>query len=134
MSNREPQAAKWPWPESFDAVTAAPKSHKILINNEKVRVLEIVIRPGEKEPMHTHKWPSVMIVDQRARIRYYNENDELVFESPEDVQASDKLNPDWMAPEGLHAVENIDAKLYYGIRIEIKEKISQKRIYGFVQN
>lgn len=59
--------------ENTDAVIAAPHSHKVLFENEKVRVVEVVVQPGQKEPMHTHAWPSVMMVDSSTRIKYYDE-------------------------------------------------------------
>src|SRR5262245_11823712 len=43
----------WPWPDSLDAVLAAPSSHRVLFENEHTRVLEVTIAPGEREPEHT---------------------------------------------------------------------------------
>ena len=57
MSNQESSQ----WPDSLDAVVAAPASHNIMLENEQVRVLEVIVRPGEKEPMHHHKWQSIML-------------------------------------------------------------------------
>jgi hypothetical protein len=34
-------------------------------------VLKVVIEPGAREPERTHRAPSVMMVDEPARIRYY---------------------------------------------------------------
>jgi hypothetical protein len=61
----------WAWPPSMDAVVAAPESHRVLFENDDVRVLEVTIAAGHREPEHTHRDPSVMIVDDPARIRYY---------------------------------------------------------------
>ncbi len=110
----------WPWPESADAVAAAPDSHEVLIDNESVRVLRVRIRPGEREPAHTHRWPSVMIVDGPARIRYYDADGKLRFETPEGREAASEPHPNWMGPEGLHAVENIDDRPFLAWRIELK--------------
>jgi quercetin dioxygenase-like cupin family protein len=60
----------WPWPETLDAVIAAPGSHRVLMDNERVRVLEVVIEPGTREPEHTHHALSVMLIGQPAHIRY----------------------------------------------------------------
>jgi len=54
----------WPWDKSLDATIAAPNSHKVLLENDQTRVVEVVILAGHREPAHTHEWPSVMIVDQ----------------------------------------------------------------------
>jgi predicted metal-dependent enzyme (double-stranded beta helix superfamily) len=116
--------ADWPWPDSLDAVEAAPDSHVVLLENERVRVVEVVIPPGEKEPRHTHRWPSVMLVDRAARIQYYDETGEVAYESPERPadEAADRTPPEveWMGPEGPHAVENIDDVPYHALRVELK--------------
>jgi len=71
----------WTWPPSMDAVVAAPESHRVLFENDDVRVLEVIIAVGHREPEHTHRGPSVMIVDGPARIRYY-QGDTLTLSSP----------------------------------------------------
>ncbi len=60
-------------PNETDAVIAAPNSHKVLLENDDVRVVEVIVLPGQKEPMHTHAWKSVMIVDSSTKIKYHNE-------------------------------------------------------------
>lgn len=120
----------WPWPASLDAVAAAPDSHRVLLENDTVRVVEVTVAPGVREPVHTHRWPSVMLVDEAARIRYYGEEGELEFESPESVgittvgEALRTTPPrsEWMEPEGPHAVENVDTRRYHAIRVELKDR------------
>lgn len=53
----------WRWPDTLEAVNAAPKNHKILFENDHVRLLEVVVQPGETENMHGHKYPSVFMMD-----------------------------------------------------------------------
>lgn len=106
--------------DDTDAVIAAPNSHKILLENDNVRVIEVVILPQQKEPMHTHRWPSVMIVDSSTRIMYYDETGKGT-EYPEQEAAKESLFVEWLGSEGLHAVENLDqVKTYRAIRIELK--------------
>jgi predicted metal-dependent enzyme (double-stranded beta helix superfamily) len=107
----------WPWPETMDAVRAAPASHRVLVDNDRVRVLEVVIAPGVREPEHTHQSASVMIVDEPARIRYYV-GDELRSESPERQEPGVRV--EWMEPEGPHSVENVDERRFHAIRVELK--------------
>lgn len=103
-----------------DAVIAAPNSHKVLLENDKARVLEVIILPGQKEPMHIHQWPSIMIVDSSTKIRYYNDLGEAT-EYTERETSKEKPFVEWLGPEGLHSVENLDeSKTYHAIRIEIK--------------
>ena len=37
-----------------DPVKTSPQYYKVLLENEQVRVLEYRLKPGEKEPMHSH--------------------------------------------------------------------------------
>ena len=50
------------FPDGFDAVEAAPQSHKVLFENAIVRVLQVEVAPGTKEPMHHHRWPSIFVI------------------------------------------------------------------------
>ena len=52
----------WPWPDELDALIAAPAFHENLFENDLVRYLEVIIRPGDFVPVHTHRWPSVIYV------------------------------------------------------------------------
>jgi hypothetical protein len=108
----------WDWPPSMDAVVAAPESHRVLFENDEVRVLEVTIAAGHREPEHTHRQPSVMIVDGPARIRYY-EGDVLTFSSPPGTAVAG-TRASWMEPEGPHSVENVDTRPYHAIRVELQ--------------
>ena len=55
-------AAAWPWPDSLDALIAAADYHFLILENERVRVLQVIIPPGAFVPVHTHRWPSVINV------------------------------------------------------------------------
>lgn len=46
------------WPESLDAMQAAPDPHKVRLGKEQVRVLEAGVAPGDSVPVHTHCGPS----------------------------------------------------------------------------
>src|SRR5207249_325067 len=52
----------WVWPVSLDALEAAPGSHRLLFENDAVRVLETRIAPGETTEVHTHRWPGIVYV------------------------------------------------------------------------
>jgi hypothetical protein len=43
------------WPDSLDAMVAAPEHHGLLLENERVRILDSLIKPGERVPLHTHR-------------------------------------------------------------------------------
>src|SRR5438874_10025726 len=59
------------WPDAFDALVAAPAHHTLLFENERVRVLNTCIAPGDRTPLHTHRWPSALyIVSWSSFVRY----------------------------------------------------------------
>ena len=49
--------------DATDAVAAAPAHHKVILENETIRVLEARVPLHSKEPPHTHFWPSVFFED-----------------------------------------------------------------------
>jgi len=121
------------FPDGYDGVQAAPHSHKVIFENEFVRVLEVSIEPGTTEPFHHHRWPSFFIdYDTGGRTPHmrYHRPDGSVRDTPS--QEEPILNPGhwtvhWMKPEPMHAVENADApgdpsipKRPPWIRVEIK--------------
>jgi hypothetical protein len=102
------------FPDGFDAVQAAPNSHKVVFENAFVRVLQVSLAPGTTEPFHHHRWPSFFIgYDTGGRTPHirYHRPDGSVHDSPSHVDPT--LNPghwtvQWMEPEPMHAVENAD--------------------------
>ena len=54
------ESKPWRWPDSLDALQAAPESHRLLFESDVVRVLETTIGPGQMTPVHTHRWPGIL--------------------------------------------------------------------------
>jgi hypothetical protein len=50
-------------PDALDAVAVAPATHKVLVENETVRILDVNLPAGAKEPAHSHVWPAIVIED-----------------------------------------------------------------------
>lgn len=124
-----PLRSAWTWSPFLDAVQAAPKSHRVLIDNERVRVLEVVLQPGQREPVHTHEWPGVMYVTSAAPLRYFSAtltNGKWVEKAEETGTPTPVSNPNrprppqYVEPEGPHAVENVGNTPYRALRVEIK--------------
>ena len=63
VATQQGQGILWRWPDSMDSINAAPKNHKVLFENDHVRLLEVTVQPGETENMHGHKYPSVFMMD-----------------------------------------------------------------------
>jgi len=105
-------------PEELDAVAAAPENHEVLFENDMVRVLRVVIRPGEVENKHTHKWPSVFTIYKLPKIKYFNDEGRLV--PLPGNRSGVEGHPFWMEAEGVHWVENHDTFSLDAIRVELK--------------
>ncbi|WP_020577842.1 hypothetical protein [Actinopolymorpha alba] len=119
--------ATWPWPRSMDGSIAAPEAHHVVFENDLVRVVEVKIDAGERLPEHTHRLPSVVIVDAPARLRVRagdsaegDEGEPEPAEAPEAPGAPEGPRPSWAEPVGPHSVENIDDHRYHALRIELK--------------
>ena len=46
----------------LDAVQRDPDHHDVLLENEHVRLLDALLRPGEQTEIHIHVWPSALYV------------------------------------------------------------------------
>jgi hypothetical protein len=55
-------ASDWKWEATLDALVAAPAQHRLIFENAHVRVLDTQIAPGERTPVHTHRWPAAHYV------------------------------------------------------------------------
>jgi hypothetical protein len=109
------------WPDSLDAVVAAPQNHKVVLENERVRVLEVTVRPGEREPLHMHRMPSVMYVMAEDNIRDYDADGKLLYDSRTDKSPPKTPYTIWMEPQAPHVVENLSKKPVQLLRVELKQ-------------
>ena len=116
------------FPDGFDAVQAAPKSHRVVFENAFVRVLEVSVSPGMTVPMHHHRWPSLVLTwDTGGKTPHihYRRQDGSVRDIPSVSEAihPNVWNAHWMEPEPMHSVEILEAPDSTGppdLRIEIK--------------
>jgi quercetin dioxygenase-like cupin family protein len=51
-----------------DAVAVDPMHHHVIMENDRVRVFEVLAAPGDKSPMHSHP-PLVAVSLSKARLR-----------------------------------------------------------------
>jgi len=112
--------AAWPWPDSLDALIAAPKHHKLVLDNERVRVLDTHIPAGDIVPVHTHRWPAVYYTISGAPfVRRDGEGNVLL-----DTRIH-PMPPDQPAPfiECLppHSIENVGETEIHLISVEMKD-------------
>lgn len=93
--------------------TSPPKGHRILLENERVRVLEACIRPGETTGMHSHP-PCVVYALGSARVK-------LSFQDGTSREAEIRDGDTSWSEGGWHDVENIGTTDDIGIIVELKE-------------
>ena len=110
-----------PWPADLDAVQAAPENHKVIFENEHVRVLEVTIAPHGKEPIHVHCWPGTLYVTQAGDAIDRDANGKILFDSRQ-LKVRPKVPfVEWTPPEGPHSVENLDDLPLKLVRVENKD-------------
>lgn len=123
-------AIQWQWPDSLDAVKAAPDSHKVLFENDKIRILEVTVDPYGFEPMHTHRYPSVMFGPGNDTSHYDIIYYKYDYDSIKHVYyASDSIHQrsggagtgeHFMKPEGPHRIKNLSNVRFIAFGVEFK--------------
>ncbi len=110
---------EWPWPDSLDALTAAPRHHKLVLENDRVRVLDTHIPAGDFVPVHTHRWPAVYYTLAAGDFIRRDGEGNVTFDSrtapPRDSAAGylDCLPP--------HSIENVGSTEIHLISVEWKK-------------
>jgi quercetin dioxygenase-like cupin family protein len=110
----------WPWPDSLDALAAAPQYHHLLLENENVRVLNVVIGPGQLVPVHTHRWPSVVYTIGAVDFVRRDGDGNILLDTrtlPHDAQPPPVA---WIPPLPPHSVENVGQSEIRLFTVELK--------------
>lgn len=108
------------WPPCLDAIAAAPDHHQVLLENEHVRVLDTRIKPGERVPVHTHQWPSVVYALATNDFVRYDASGAVVLDSRNadiDIKPGSVI---WLPPLDEHSVENVGDGEIRAIVVELK--------------
>jgi hypothetical protein len=58
-----PFSKEFPFPIAYDSYIAAPNNHFMRYQDDHIRFLEVVFRPGERENLHGHPYYSVFTQD-----------------------------------------------------------------------
>ncbi len=105
-----------------DAVKgAAAAHHKLLLENDQVRVLETKIRPGERTAVHVHPWSAVQYVVTFSDFIRYDEHGKVHLDSrtlSKKPQVGEAL---WSGPVPRHSIENVGKTDLTVIAVELKQ-------------
>jgi hypothetical protein len=109
----------WEWPDSLDALAAAPGFHTALLETDDVRVLDARIGPGETVPVHTHRWPAVLYVLSTAHFVRRDDAGAILVDTraqggPPRIGAAL-----WSPPLPPHTPENVDSSEIHVLSVEV---------------
>jgi len=106
--------------DELDGVAVAPANHKVIFENDEVRVLETTIAAGETTPLHTHLAPTVLYVLSGSHFIRRDENGATMVDT--------RANADFVLPKVLyaattprHTIENTGADDLVVIGVELKQ-------------
>ena len=107
--------------DSLDALVAAPNHHKLLFENERVRVLSTSIPAGDRTPVHTHQWPSVLYILSWSDFIRYDDKGNVLLDSRTVESLKNPPSILWSSPLPPHSLENIGETELKVIAVELKE-------------
>jgi hypothetical protein len=111
---------EWIWPDSLDAMIAAPDHHAILLENNRVRVLDTRIGPGDTTPVHTHRWPAVFYLLSWSDFVRYDDQGNVLADSRKVEALANPPTVLWSEPLPPHSLENVGQTQLRLISVELK--------------
>lgn len=119
-------SARWLWPDSLDAMRAAPENHKLVYEDNDVRVLAVMLDGKKSEPTHTHKWKSIMWIAKPVvpcQIDNYKRGDNgRLIKSDSLLIKEIPINlGQLIGPEGPTSITNLGSESGLAYRVEFKK-------------
>ena len=113
--------ADWPWPADLDGPLAAPDQHRVIFENDRVRVLETTIRAGEITPLHTYRSPTLMYVVSGSQFVRRDETGATLFDTRTAEPPFTMPPAMWSDFTPAHTLENIGTDDLVVIGVELKD-------------
>ncbi len=108
------------WPIELDAVLASSDHHRLVMENESVRVLETIIQPGETTALHTHQWPAATYFLSCSDMVRRDENGTIVMDSRTLEAQRQPGEAAWTPSLGPHTLENVGENVIHVVTVEVK--------------
>jgi hypothetical protein len=106
--------------DNLDALIAAPEHHKLLFENEFVRVLDANIPAGEITNVHTHKYAASLYFISWSDFIRYDADGNVLLDSRTIEKTPLPGTALWSGPLPVHALKNIGDTDLHVISMEIK--------------
>jgi hypothetical protein len=111
---------RWSWPVELDAMIAAPQYHRVLFENEHVRVLDTHANPGDTVPVHTHCWPGVLYVLGVSDFVRRDPEGTVLLDTRESASHAPLGSAVWGDALTPHSLENVGSQQLRNITVELK--------------
>jgi quercetin dioxygenase-like cupin family protein len=104
----------------LDALVAAPRHHRLAYEDDRVRVLETIVLPGETTPLHTHSWPGTLYVLGGSEFIRRDAQGVVLVDSRSAGVCLEAGQAFWTGPLGPHTLENVGETPIHIIATEVK--------------
>ncbi len=111
----------WPWPGDLDAVVAAPGFHTVLYEDDRVRVLDGRVAPGDIVPVHTHRWGGVLYILGASDFVRRDPDGNVLADTRASKSAPVVGTAVWGAPLTPHTFENVGVEEFRTLTVEMKD-------------
>ena len=105
--------------DELDGVIADPAHHKVLFENERVRIVETTIRAGDVTPVHTHLLPTAQYVLSGSHFIRRDEHGETMVDTRA-IQGFVLPKALFAEPIPRHTIENTGPDDLVVIGVELK--------------
>jgi quercetin dioxygenase-like cupin family protein len=96
-----------------DVLESAADAYTLLLENERVRVMDVRLKPGQKAAMHQHPNDHVIYVIKDAKLK-------LSFPDGTSAEFDLKAGKALWLEAGSHATENVGAGDAHNLVVELK--------------
>ena len=109
-----------PTTNALDALTAAPLHHRLLLENDSVRILDTRIEPGDTVPLHTHQHPAAYYILSWSDFIRRDQHNNITLDSRANSRDLKPGQAIWSQPLGPHTLENVGNSPLHLISVEVK--------------
>lgn len=108
-------------PAELDGPVAAPAHHRVVFENDRVRVVDTVIRAGDTAPLHTHLVPHLLIISSGSQFVRRDVNGDVLLDTRDLGPGHIIPTYAWNDEIGPHSLENTGPDDILATAIELKD-------------